>query len=100
LRVEKLAVSNREFMRVVSVFLFHFFPCGLFFVSPLFLLFFLRPNYGCTSGQSSATREAIEECWRSGVKLWGTAADLLDAWDISNIFRPTIGPSMKHNRQI
>ena len=90
LRVEKLAVSNREFMRVVSVFLFHvlsFFSHAvffIFFVSPLFLLFFLRPNYGCTSGQTSVTREPIEECWRSGVKLWGTAADLLDAWDISN----------------
>lgn len=89
LRVEKLAVSNRESMRVVSVFLFHFFPCGLFLVSPLFLLFFLRPDYGCTSGQTSVfTCEPIEECWRSGVKLWGAAAEELDAWD-----KPTIGPS-------
>ena len=46
LRVEKLAVSNREFMRVVSVFLFHvlsFFSHAVFFiffcVSSFFIVF-------------------------------------------------------------
>ena len=98
LRVEKLAVSNRESMRVVSVFLFHFFPRVFFVLCLLFFCCFFHDQImGVPVARplflpANPSRSAGGVASNSGAPRQKSLT--------LGIFKPTIGPSMNRNRQI